>query len=70
MYLTVILVVLIVAGSLMAGWASIDAYRGRMREQPKGSGLYTPPKDSRLGVSLGLVGAAVALVSGLLGVLL
>lgn len=70
MALSVILAVLIVAGSVTAVWASIDGYRGRMRETAPGSGLFTTPKDSPLGLVLGIVGAVVALASGILGLLL
>ncbi|MCS6564678.1 hypothetical protein NYS48_05030 [Curtobacterium flaccumfaciens pv. flaccumfaciens] len=65
--MTVVLAVLIIVGSLLAAWGAIDAYRGRMREEPPGSGLYTVPSASPRGLVIGILGAIIALVSGLLG---
>ena len=67
MAVTVILAVLVVLGSVTTAWASVDAYRGRTRETAPGSGLYTIPKSSPLGLVLGIAGAVAALVGGLLG---
>lgn len=65
--MTVLLAVLTIAGALLAVTGAIDACRGRMREDPKGSGLYSVPSGGPRGFFIALLGAAVALVSGCLG---
>jgi hypothetical protein len=67
--MTPLLVLLVILGALLAAYGAVDAYRSRMREDPPGSGLYSPPNAGKRGLILGLVGAALALVSGLIGVL-
>lgn len=65
--MTVLLAVLTIAGALLAVTGAIDACRGRRREDPKGSGLYSVPSGGPRGLFIALLGAAVALVSGCLG---
>jgi hypothetical protein len=61
---------LIVSGAILAVLGAVDAYRGRMREDPKESGLYTIPDASPRGLILASIGAAVSLASGLAGLTL
>jgi len=44
--------------------------RGRMREDPEESNLYTVPDASPRGLILASIGAAISLASGLAGLLL
>jgi len=66
----VLLAVLIVAGAVVAVLGAVDAYRGRMREDPKDSGLYTVPDGSSRGLVFASVGAAVASAASLIGLTL
>jgi len=61
---------LIVLGAALSIYAAVSTWRGRMREDPPGSGSYTIPRTSRLDLALGIVGAVVALAGGLLGLTL
>lgn len=59
-----------VSGAIVAVLGALDAYRGRMREDPKASGLYSLPHSNARGLILASIGATVGLASGLLGLVL
>jgi hypothetical protein len=67
---TIVLGILIIGGAAVAVAGAIDAYRGRMREDPDQPGLYNVPEDTPRGLILALAGTAVSLASGLLGLFL
>lgn len=67
--MTALLAVLIISGAILTVLGAIDAYRGRMREDPENEGLYITPTDSPRGLVLASIGAAVSLGSGLIGLL-
>lgn len=67
--MTALLAVLIIAGAVLTVLGAVDAYRGRMRRDPENEGLYIPPADSPRGLVLAIIGAAVSLGSGLIGLL-
>jgi hypothetical protein len=67
---TFVLGLLIIGGAFLAVIGAIDAYRGRMHEDPDQPGLYNVPEDTPRGLILALAGTAVTLASGLLGLFL
>jgi hypothetical protein len=67
---TILVACLIIAGAALTTVGAIIAYRGRMREDPEHPGLFTIPKGGGVGLTLAILGAVVALASGLIGLAL
>lgn len=54
------------AGLAVSLWSGFSSHKGRMREDPPGSGLYTIPKGGGLGLTIaaaviGLVGLGLTI---------
>ena len=64
MSLTVIL--LGALGFAVMVFGGLDAYRGRMREDPPGSGMFTIPEHQARSLAVTIVGALLPLVSPIL----
>lgn len=54
------------AGAALTVWGAVDAYQGRMREDPRNPGLYIPPRSGPRGLVITLCGAALTIVGGAL----
>jgi hypothetical protein len=65
-HMTLTLVLLGVLGFAVVVFGGLDAYRGRMREDPPGSGLFTIPEHQGRSLTVTIVGALISLVSLLL----
>lgn len=62
-------ITLAVVGFVVAVVGGVLSYRGRMREEPMGSGMYTVPDGGLASLVLIIVGAVVALAGALVGIL-
>jgi hypothetical protein len=61
--MTLTLALLGVLGFGVAVFGGVDAYRGRMRENPPGSGLFTIPEHQGRSLTVTIVGALISLAS-------
>jgi len=59
--------ILAIAGFGAAIIGAIRLHRGRMREDPSGSGLYTVPTSDRTDLALTITGACCGLAGAVVG---
>jgi hypothetical protein len=62
-HMTLTLILLGALGFAVVVFGGVDAYRGRMREDPPGSGLFTIPEHHGRSLAVTIAGALVSLVS-------
>ena len=67
--MSLLAIILAILGFVLAVVGAIRMYRGRMREEPEGSGLYAIPTSNRGDLVLTIVGAAIGLAGGVVGAL-
>lgn len=58
-----------VVGFLVTNWGAFSTYRGRMKQDPVDSGLYTVPNDGPGTLVLTVVGALLALAGSVVAIL-
>jgi hypothetical protein len=61
--MTLTLILLGSLGFAVVVFGGLDVFRGRMREKPPGSGLFTIPEHQGRSLVVTIVGALVSLVS-------
>lgn len=61
--MTLSLILLGVLGFAVVVFGGVDAYRGRIREDPRESGLFTIPEHQGRSLAVTIVGALISLVS-------
>lgn len=62
-HMNLALVLLGVLGFAVVVFGGLDAYHGRMREDPPGSGLFTIAEHQGRSLAVTIVGALISLVS-------
>jgi hypothetical protein len=65
-HMTLTLILLGVLGFAVVLFGGLDAYQGRMREDPRGSGLFTIPDHQGRSLAVTIIGALVSFVCLLL----